>query len=249
VLDSSEMKMEWGQKLDWVLRMALLVFILAAAAFLSAITTIRFAIHGREVAMPNVVSKSVAEAQKTLAAAGLRMRIADRAYSNQPLDTIVRQSPPAGMQMKVSQQAHVLVSLGEKKVEVPALEGKSLRASRIELLRTGLQVGEISSAYLPEFAADAVVLQDPKPGSGGNVSPRVSLLVSLGEREAAYVMPFLVGLSLLEAQKQLSAAGLRLGKITFYSAPEWPHGAVVEQTPRHGTRVAKSADVELHVAE
>ena len=96
--------MEWGQKLDWVLRMALLVFILAAAAFLSAITTIRFAIHGREVAMPNVVGKSVAEAQKTLAVAGLRMRIADRAYSNQPLDTIVRQSPPAGMQMKVEAQ-------------------------------------------------------------------------------------------------------------------------------------------------
>jgi len=241
--------MEWRQRFDWVMRMSLLVFVLAAAAFLSAITTIRLAIHGREVEMPNIVGKSVTEAQKTMGVAGLRMRIVDRAYSRQPADTIVRQSPPPGMLMKVSQQAHVLVSLGERRVEVPALEGKSLRAARIELLRSGLQVGEISSAYLSGNLPDAIVQQDPKPGIGENVSPRVNLLVSLGEREPAYVMPSLVGLSLLEAQKQLSAIGLRLGKITFYAAPESPHGSIVEQSPKHGTRVTKSADVDLHVAE
>ncbi len=38
--------------------MGLLVFILAAAAFLSAVTAMRFAIQGREVTMPNLVGKS-----------------------------------------------------------------------------------------------------------------------------------------------------------------------------------------------
>ena len=212
-------------------------------------STILLAIPGREVEMPNLVGKSVPEAQKMLAMAGLRMRIVDRAYSQQPVDTIVRQSPPPGMLMNVAQQAHVLVSLGERKVEVPALEGKSLRAARIELLRSGLQIGEISSAHLPGFATDAVVLQDPKAGSGESASPRVNLLVSLGEREPAYVMPSLVGLNLLEAQRQLSAIGLRLGKITFYAAPEAARGTIVEQVPKYGTRVTKGADVDLHVAE
>ena len=45
-----------------MLRMVLLVFILASAAFLSAITAMRIAIHGREVSMPNLVGKNVSEA-------------------------------------------------------------------------------------------------------------------------------------------------------------------------------------------
>ena len=43
------------ERLEWLSRMTLLVFILASAAFLSAITAMRIAIHGREVTMPNLV--------------------------------------------------------------------------------------------------------------------------------------------------------------------------------------------------
>ena len=50
------------ERVEWASRMAFLVFILASAAFLSAITAMRIAIHGREVTMPNLVVKEVAEA-------------------------------------------------------------------------------------------------------------------------------------------------------------------------------------------
>jgi len=33
-------------------------------------------------------------------------------------------------------------------LQIPLLEGNSLRASRIELLRTGLQVGEVSGVTM-----------------------------------------------------------------------------------------------------
>ena len=66
------------ERLEWLGRMALLVFILAAAAFLSAITAMRIAIHGREVAMPHRVGNHVAEASKMLQSRGLVLRVADR---------------------------------------------------------------------------------------------------------------------------------------------------------------------------
>jgi len=66
------------ERLEWVSRMALLVFILAAAAFLSAITAMRIAIHGREVNMPNLVGKNVSEANGLLHSRGLVLRVADR---------------------------------------------------------------------------------------------------------------------------------------------------------------------------
>ena len=102
------------ERLEWLTRMTLLVFILASAAFLSAITAMRIAIHGREVTMPNLVGKNVSEASKMLQSRGLVLRVADRIYSDQPINVVLRQTPPAGLLMKVSQQAHVVLSLGQR---------------------------------------------------------------------------------------------------------------------------------------
>ncbi len=240
--------MSFQERLRWLLRMALLVFILVAAAFLSAVTTIRIAIHGREVDMPDLVGKPADTAQAMLQSRGLRMKVADRVYSPLPANAVVRQSPPADTRMKVAQQAHVVLSLGPQEVKVPALEGKSLRTARIELLRAGLQVGEISNLYLSDVPTDAVVQQDPKRGTNA-ASPHVNLLVSQGSREPAFIMPHLVGLNQTEAQRQLATAGLHVAKITVVPAPEWPHGAVTAQSPPVGARIAAEGTIELRIAE
>ena len=67
------------------------------------------------------------------------------------MDTVVRQSPPPNMRVKTGQNAHVVLSLGPQKVTIPQLNDRSLRAAQIELLRGGMQVGEISSVYLPRL--------------------------------------------------------------------------------------------------
>ncbi|HYL11058.1 MAG TPA: PASTA domain-containing protein [Candidatus Acidoferrales bacterium] len=234
------------ERLEWLMRMSLLVFILASAAFLSAITAMRFAIHSREVTMPNLIGKSVAEANRELVGRGLVLRVADRIYSDIPLNAVVRQSPPPGMQMKISQQAHVVLSLGKHQLTIPGLEGNSLRASRIELLRGSLQIGEISTPYLADVPAEIIALQSPRPGEGAT-SPRVDLLVSAGPRETAYVMPYLVGLSDVEAQRRLDAANLRR-KLTYQSARQWPRGTVIAQNPAPGARFLSTATAELTVA-
>jgi beta-lactam-binding protein with PASTA domain len=234
------------ERLEWVSRMALLVFILAAAAFLSAITAMRIAIHGREVNMPNLVGKNVAEANGLLRSRGLVLRVADHIYSELPINVVVRQSPPPGMLMKVSQQGHVVLSLGQRQLQIPLLEGNSLRASRIELLRAGLQVGEVSGISTPDEPADTVILQTPRPG-GGAATPRVDVLVSQGQRDSAYVMPHLVGLNEIEAQHRMDIAGLRR-KVNYVTAPQWPHGAVIDQTPLAGQRIPASITIDITVA-
>ncbi|HEY2352516.1 MAG TPA: PASTA domain-containing protein [Candidatus Acidoferrum sp.] len=234
------------ERLEWLSRMALLVFILASAAFLSAITAMRIAIHGREVTMPNLVGKSVSDANQLLRSRGLMLRVADRVYGDSPVNVVVRQTPPAGLLMKVSQQAHVVLSLGQRQLTIPRLEGTTLRISRIEMLRAGLQIGEVSNITLPNEPADTVVIQNPKPGTGA-ATPRVDLLVSEGDREKAYVMPHLVGLNESDAQHRLDAAGLRR-KVNYVAAPQWPHGAVIDQTPVAGARISAAAAVELTIA-
>ena len=244
--EAEPVSVQLRKRLEQFTQMALLVFILASAAFLSAITAMRIAIHGREVTMPNLVGRSVTEANSMLRSRGLVLRVADRVYSELPMNVVVRQTPPAGLLMKVSQQAHVVLSLGQRQLQIPLLEGNSLRASRIELLREGLQVGEVSGVNMPDQPADAVVIQTPKPGAGA-ATPRVDVLVSEGPREVAYVMPHFVGLNEAEAQHRLDIAGLRR-KVNYVTAPQWPRGTVVDQAPLAGSRLLATSTIELTVA-
>jgi len=237
------------ERLEWIFRMALLLFILSSVAFLSALTAMRFAIQGREVTMPDVVGTSAKHAQQVLQGRSLGMKIEDRVYSALPVDSVVRQSPPPNMQVKTGQYAHVVVSLGPQKVSIPQVKDLSLRAAQVELLRSGMQLGEVSSLYLPGSAVDTVTLQDPAPGTTDVQSPHVNLLVSLGQRPPAFVMPELEGLPIAEATSKLSAAGLKVAKVTAESASDQAAGTVVAQVPARGQRVDANSTIELEVAQ
>jgi serine/threonine-protein kinase len=236
-------------RLQWFFRMSMIAFILASVAFLSALTAVRFAIQGREVAMPDVVGMKVVEAQQTLQGRGVGMKVEDRIYNALPVDEVVRQSPAPGSRVKTGQYAHVMLSLGPQKATIPSLVERSLRAARIELLRGGMQLGEISSAYLPVGQDDTVIQQEPAPGTSDLTSPHIDLLVSLGSRPAAYVMPEMIGLSLAEAESKLAGTGLKVSKFTLSPIPGTLHGTVASQNPARGSRVDSSATIELQLAE
>jgi beta-lactam-binding protein with PASTA domain len=240
--------MTFRERIEWLLRVSLLVFVLAAAAFLSAVMAMRFAIQGREVDMPNLVGKKSADVQALLGARGLELRIADRIYSDLPANAVVRQSPPAGEHMKVSQEAHVVLSLGPQNVTIPELAGESLRVARIQLLQAGLQLGEVTSYAVPNLPADTVVQQNPLSGTRA-ASLRVNLLVAQGDPQAAYLMPWLVGMQLPDADRLISSGGLKLAKTTYVPSPQWPKGTVIEQTPDLGSKVTSDTPIELVVAQ
>ena len=240
--------MNLRDRIEWVFRMGLLVFILAAAAFLSAVTAMRFAIQGREVSMPNLVGKSSADALAILQGRGLQLKVVDRVYSVLPANAIARQSPPEGERMKVGQNAHVVLSLGPQNVTTPPLVGESLRVARIQLPQAGLQLGEVTTYVAPAAMSDTILQQTPLPGMKA-ASPRVDLLVAQGVAPASYIMPWLVGMSLPDADRLFTSAGLRVSKTTFVPSPEWPKGAITAQTPEPGSKITMDSAIEMVVAQ
>jgi serine/threonine-protein kinase len=240
--------MTFRERIEWLLRVGLLVFVLAAAAFLSAVMAMRFAIQGREVDMPNLVGKSSADALAILHGRGLELRVADRIYTDLPANAVVRQSPSAGEHMKISQDAHVVLSLGPQNVTIPTLAGESLRVARIQLLQSGLQLGEVTSFPALDPSSDTVLQQNPLSGTRA-ASLRVNLLVAQGGPQAAYVMPWLVGMQMPDADRLIVSGGLKIAKTTFAPSPQWPKGTVIEQTPDQGSKVTSDTPIELTVAE
>jgi eukaryotic-like serine/threonine-protein kinase len=236
------------ERLEWLLRMALLLFILSSVGFLSALTAMRFAIQGREVTMPDVVGSGAKQAEQVLHSRSLGMKIEDRVYSHLAVDAIVRQSPPPNTRVKTGQYVHVVLSLGPQKVSIPELRDLSFRAAQVELLRSGMQLGEVSSVYLPDTSPDTVVLQDPAPGRTDIQSPHVGLLISLGPRPPAFAMPELIGLTASEAESKIAAAGLKIAKLTPVTTLGATLGTVIGQTPLRGQRVDSRTTIELEVA-
>jgi eukaryotic-like serine/threonine-protein kinase len=242
----------FSSRLERAMQMTLLVFILAATAFLSAITAMRIAIRGRIVSMPNVTGQPLTTAARTLGAKRLHVRVADRLYDATPANTVIRQSPAPGQEIKAQQDAEVVLSLGPQEVTIPTLEGQPQRLARIALLQAGLQLGEVSVAYfpasLPSSEADMVMQQYPSPGSKA-ASPRVDLLVSAGPPPTSYVMPSVIGMQQQDADRLLSSAGFHNIKHTDITQADAAKGTVIGQTPPLGEKIGGDVTVELGVAE
>jgi len=240
--------MTFRDRIEWLFRIGLLVFVLAAAAFLSAIMAMRFAIQGRQVDMPDLVGKTSADAQAILQGRGLQLKVVDRVYSDLPANSVARQTPPAGEHMKISQDAHVVLSLGPQNVTTPMLVGESLRVARIQLLQAGLQLGEVTSFSTQDVGVDTVLQQTPASGTRAT-SPRVDLLVQQSQPQPAYVMPWLVGIPISEAERLLSTGGLKPAKTTMSPSTQWPKDTIIEQTPGLGTKIDNDTQIEIVVAE
>src|ERR1700753_2575311 len=168
-------------------------------ALLSAFITMRLAIHGREVKVPNLTGLSLADASKQTRSLGLRLTLEHRFYSpNTPPRRIPAKSPAPASTVRRQWAVRVTESLGAQQVAIPDLLGQSERTASINIRRLGLELGAI--AHVASSGEPGVVIaQTPLPNAAGVDRPRVSLLLSDAEEAEspqAFVMPSLAGLTL-----------------------------------------------------
>src|SRR5689334_11701305 len=113
---------------------ALMIAILMVAGILSALTAMRFAIRGREVAVPELQGKTEDQARQILQDSGLLLRVSSKQFSAKiPEGQVLDQNPPKGTRLKTNRSVKVLLSLGDRKYAVPNLVGTSLRTAQLAL--------------------------------------------------------------------------------------------------------------------
>jgi eukaryotic-like serine/threonine-protein kinase len=238
-------------------RLALLALVLALVALGSALTAMRFAIHGSEVKVPKLVGVPLGQAQAALGDAGLLLETEDRFYSPTAAEgSIVSQWPAAGTRVRRGWHVRVGVSLGPAQQDVPDVIGQSGRAGEINVKRRGVEVGTVAVAHLPGLPADQVVAESPPPESGRMTSPKVNLLVTAPEQDQSYLMPDFTGWKLADAARVIQAAGF---KVTQAGAPAptqsgadavqaFSSAPVAHQNPVPGQKVSPGTMVVLQAA-
>jgi eukaryotic-like serine/threonine-protein kinase len=217
----------------------------------SALLSMRFAIHGRQVRVPRLAGLTFADAERMANAEGLALTVENRFYSPEvPVGRIISQYPAANSSVRRGWKVAVAESLGPQRAAVPNLMGQSRHAAGINLGRRGLEIGSVATVHLPGATPQTVVAQSPRPDASDVASPRIGLVLAALDNEQRYVMPSFIGRTLAEARAAVEKAGLSAGKKPGVTAAAKSskdaaaaHAIVVKQYPQPGQRVAAGATV------
>lgn len=245
-------------------RFAMLALALVVVALASALTAMRFAIHGQEVEVPAVVGMAPYEAERAAAGLGLQIEVERQYYSPVvPEGRIMTQLPLPRTKVRRGWQVRVAQSLGPQRVAIPDVTRQSERAAEWNIQRRGLEVASTAEMQLPGTPADLVLAQSPPANASQVEAPKTSLLVTVASDPPAYVMPSFVGQPLVTASSALQNAGFKLGNVsmappganaasgaapTAASPPQpSPASLIVVQTPPAGQKVLAGTVVNFEV--
>jgi beta-lactam-binding protein with PASTA domain len=218
-------------------RIALTVLAMLAVMLFSAAITLRIALHGHEVTIPDFAGMTVSEASTSALNTGVDLNIENRFYSTSiPAGRVLSQSPAAGSRVRHGWQVRVTVSLGPQQVSIPSVVGQPVREASIDIRRNQLDLGTLAHIDAPGDP-DMVLAQTPPPNAGVD-QPRVNLLLSSASTSAAssFVLPSFLGLSAGAAYRAASDLGLHVSILG--DTPPPAAAPVVPTTPGpNGTRI------------
>ena len=211
-------------------RLTLAALAMIAVALVSAGITMRIALHGGEVTVPNFSNMSISDASNAALHSGLDLSVENKFYSTVvPAGRILSQAPAAGSRVRKKWPVRVTVSLGPQQVEIPDVVGQPQREATMSIRRMSLDLGTVGHLSAPGDP-DIVLSQTPPPNAGVD-RPRVSILLSGSDdsTSGSFVMPSFVGMSWSAANHAAAALGLRTSWIGDSAAPTAP------PTPPPGT--------------
>src|SRR5215472_14541235 len=232
------------------LRYFLLGLVLLLVFVTSALVAMRFAIHGREVRVPNLVGLTPIEAERLANTDGLVLSVESRFYTpSVPEGRIVSQSPAPDTRVRSGWKVMVAQSLGPQRAGIPNLVGQSEHAADVNLSRRGLQVGSVAAVHFPGALPGTVLAQSPPPNAKEAASPKVNLIVAAADNAPQYVMPNFVGKPLEEVTGPLEKAGFNVGRVHGVAAGDasFASGTIVRQRPPAGQKVVAGATVSFEV--
>jgi beta-lactam-binding protein with PASTA domain len=258
VLRSPVTLVRWiGRHYRWLLTaMAMLVVMLLSAAI-----TLRIALHGHEVTIPDFAGMSVGEASTAALKTGVDLNIENHFYSTTvPAGRILSQAPAAGSTVRHGWQVRVTESLGPQQVTIPNVVGQPLRDASMNIRRLSLDLGTLAHIDAPGDP-DMTLAQTPPPNAGVD-QPRVSLLLSSSaSASSAFVLPSFTNMTLTAANRQAIALGLRVAVIDnappptpVIPTPGQPTpptpaatGIVSAQSPESGFRATRGDTLRLTI--
>ncbi len=213
------------------------VLAMMAVALLSTLATMRLAVHGFEVQVPDLTGLTLSEASDRTLSKRLNLNLENSFYSTTvPAGRVLAQSPAPGTKVRKLWNVRVTESLGPQQVAIPNVVGQQQREAALNIRHLALDLGTV--AYLPgrgSAVADVVLAQSPPPNASGVDRPRVSILLSQVDapQPDEFVMPDLVRMSYAQAVLLVTNAGLHIASTQNIATAQPATSASADAQPQH----------------
>ncbi|MDW7667497.1 MAG: Stk1 family PASTA domain-containing Ser/Thr kinase [Bacillota bacterium] len=235
------------------LKMTILAVILALAITgtftILAVNYIKDYLITEEFEMPNIVGLDAEAAEAQIKELGLNFEIEDRIYnSNFAEGEVITQNIKPESKVKEGFPIKVIVSLGEKLVEVPEIVNEHSNEGLILIREAGLEEGEITYEFSEEIPWGLIIRQNPEAGEKVSVGEEISYVVSKGPEVEYLLMPNLIGLTQEEAERSILSKGFKIGTISERSNDEHDSGIVYYQSYPAGTEIEVGTSIDIIVS-
>ena len=196
--------------------------------------------------MPYLVGQNYNQAKTILDSLGMGLNISISEEkdntSNYPADTVTRQDPQDGAELREGSPVVLYISIGKGDITIPSVKGKPLDQAK-NILSGNLEV--IAIPENNDKDENTVLRTEPSEGSKVERGSTITIYYSIGPELVS--IPAVEGKSFSAAEKELVDAGLKVEIKREYAPQE--AGIVFAQTPVANTDVKKGATVTVFVSD
>ena len=198
------------------------------------------------IEVPDVVGKTLDQAESELTEAGFTLTEPDYIYSDTvEKDVVTGQTPRAGTTQDEGTEVRLTVSQGIEQVQVPDLTNMDANEARAELQRAGLKYESGTAEYSDSIKENHILRQSPAAGEMVDKGSTVTYYLSLGIESVS--VPDVVGEYEETATTILKDAGFKV-KSTYENSDYYDYGVVVSQSPTSSQKAQNGATVKLIVS-
>lgn len=221
------------------------LWIVLAVVAIGVLGFLGYRMLNRTALVPSVVGMSQADAEAAITAAGFTVGAVTTTQTASAADVgkVMAQDPAPNAEAKPRSAIAIVVSGGQKLVEVPDVTGKTESDAQAALKDAGL-VAQTTTASSKDVAEGTVISQAPAAGQQVPEGTSIGITVSSGPANAT--VPDVTGETESDAQATLKDAGLKSQVVSNYS--DATKGEVYQQVPAAGTVVAPGTVVTIHVS-
>lgn len=231
----------------------IIISVIAAVVVIGAIVGIlvynnskKQAEENKEIEVPNLVGRVYDEVVEEYSKQGIEI-IKDKVEysSEQPEGAVISQTPEKGTKTK-DKKIKVVVSKGQKMVEVPDVTGKDIKVATYELEDTlGFKI-EREDVVSEKVASGIIISQDAKKGETLPYGSTIKLQVSKGDGKETVVVPNVLGKTESDAKSALEALGLTVS-VKYSEDKTKSNGVVIAQSYPQNQTLKQGTLVEITV--
>ena len=231
----------------------IIISVIAAVVVIGAIVGIlvynnskKQAEENKEIEVPNLVGRVYDEVVEEYSKQGIEI-IKDKVEysSEQPEGSVISQTPEKGTKTK-DKKIKVVVSKGQKMVEVPDVTGKDIKVATYELEDTlGFKI-EREDVVSEKVASGIIISQDAKKGETLPYGSTIKLQVSKGDGKETVVVPNVLGKTESDAKSALEALGLTVS-VKYSEDKTKSNGVIIAQSYPQNQTLKQGTLVEITV--